>query len=101
MADEPKLGEVKPVSDRELEIAFSGLAAASNRFFISLRPGGVRIAFTEQRGPDREPVFRSAVMLSMQDGIALYRMLSEMLKDVEATIEKAEPALTESAHKAP
>ena len=93
MADEINAGEAKQVSDRELEISFSGPATFCNRFFGALTAGGaMRIAFAEQRNPDAEPVFRSAVILAMQDAIAFRNLLIRMLKEPEAAIEKAKSA---------
>lgn len=88
--DEIEVGERFAVSDREMEISFSGPAIACNRFFASIIAGGaIRIAFAEQRTPDVEPVFRSAVIIAMQDAIAFRNLLIRMLKEPEALIEKA------------
>lgn len=88
--DEIDAGERLAISDRELEIAFSGPATACNRFFATLQTGGaIRIAFTEQYKPDAEPVFRSAVILAIQDAISLRNLLIRLLKEPEAALEKA------------
>lgn len=90
MADEINAGESTQVSDREMDISFSGPAIACNRFFATLTPGGaMRIAFAEQRSPDAEPVFRSAIIFSMQDAIAFRNLLIRLLKEPEAAIEEA------------
>ncbi|PTQ78371.1 hypothetical protein C8R26_103133 [Nitrosomonas oligotropha] len=73
----------------EFKIAHSGPAVLSNRFFISLGPWGVRIAFAEQHGESAEPIFRSAVVMPMEDGISLYKTLQELLKEPEDMIRKA------------
>jgi hypothetical protein len=76
---------VKPVTGAELEIAFSGSAIASNRFFITVGPT-VRIAFCEQLGEEVGPKFRTAVSLPIQDAIALVEVLQKLLAPIEAKI---------------
>lgn len=85
-ASEEKLS--RPVSEAEMRIAFEGSAIATNRTFITLGPGGVRIAFAEQQGAS-PPVFRSAVMLAYQDAISFKDVLTNLLKDVEEKIAAA------------
>ena len=93
MADEINAGKSVAVSDRELDISFSGPATYCNRFFAAITAdGAMRIAFAEQRGPDTEPAFRSAVILGVQDAIAFRNLLIRMLKEPEAAIEKAKSA---------
>lgn len=75
-------------SQAELDIANSGPALLSNRFYISVGPFGVRIAFTEQLNPDKPPAFRTAVVMSIQDGINLSKVMQDLLRDAEANIEK-------------
>ncbi len=77
------------VSETELDIANSGPALLSNRFYVTVAPFGVRIAFTEQSNPQKPPAFRTAVVMSIQDGIALYKLMQDLLKEAEASIEKA------------
>lgn len=75
-----------PAAEKDIELAFSGPAVLANRFFVSLGPHGVRIAFVEQ-GPNTASNFRTAVALSMQDAMGLYRVLRDMLKEPEAALE--------------
>lgn len=66
----------------EADIANSGPAAWSNKFIVSTGHA-VRIAFLEQGGPTEPIFFRSAVMISHQDAIALKNLLVTVLADVE------------------
>ncbi len=70
--------DVQQVSSLEMEIAQSGPAIYSNRFFITISNAGTRIAFAEA-GPDMPPVFRSAVLLSHADTYALAGLLKDLL----------------------
>lgn len=97
MSDEVQPESKGGVSDEELEIAFAGPAHASDRFIVSLRPAGVRIAFCEQPSPATPPRFRSAVMLSYPDGVALYRLLQRMLREPEEILMGAEREAAESS----
>jgi hypothetical protein len=65
-------------SGSELDIALSGPAIVSNRFFVTLGPT-VRIAFCEQFGTEVGPKFRTAVSLPIQDAIALMGLLKQLL----------------------
>jgi hypothetical protein len=81
----------QPVTNSELDIAFSGPAIASNRFFVTVGPT-VRIAFCEQLGPNIGPKFRTAVSLPAQDAIALAELLKQLLAPIEAQIKAASSA---------
>ena len=48
------------VSETELDIANSGPALLSNRFYVTVAPFGVRIAFTEQSNPKSPFPYRSS-----------------------------------------
>ena len=63
-------------------IAFSGPALHSNRFFVNAWPNAVRIAFLENSDPANTPQFRSAVMLSLDDAVALQKLLGELIVKV-------------------
>jgi len=76
------MAKTKGLSRSELEIAYAGPAKATNRFYVSIGVGGVRIAFAEQHDPDMAPKFRTAVMLPMPDALALRDLLNETLKNV-------------------
>lgn len=80
---------LKPISQPELDIALSGPAILTNRFFVSVGPNGVRIAFTEQGSPDHTPVFRAGVGMSIPDAISLYRLLRDLLKEHEKAYDEA------------
>lgn len=67
----------------ELKIAFDGPALASNRFFVTAGPGGIRIAFTEQWRDDAPPMFRCAAIVPIQDAIQLKDLLERSLKQLE------------------
>ncbi len=92
------MAKVRGLSEQELELAYSGPAMAANRLFVTITPSGVRITFAEQTGPGKPAHFRTAVIMSIQDGIALRDVLSKTLKDAEAAIEKttAAPAAQKS-----
>jgi hypothetical protein len=81
----------KPVrreaSDAELDVAYSGPAPAANRMLVTLGNSGVRIAFAEQQAKSDKLHFRSAVVLHPIDAIKLYRILKDMLKDIEPQLE--------------
>ena len=79
----------RELSVDEFKIAHSGPAILSNRFFISMGPWGVRIAFAEQHGEESEPIFRSAVVMPIEDGISFYKTLQDVLKEPEEMIRKA------------
>lgn len=68
------------ISELEKQVAFSGSAVFSNRFYVTLNSSGVRIAFTERSDHDANPVFRTAVLMSFQDSIELYKVLQNVLE---------------------
>ena len=75
--------DVKQVSAQEMQVAFSGPAILSNRFFVTLGAAGARRAFAEQSTPETQPVFRAAVVMPFQDAIELARVLRLVLSDIE------------------
>jgi hypothetical protein len=77
------------VSEAELAVVNSGPAILTNRFYVTIAPYGVRIAFTERTSKEQIPAFRTAVVMSIQDGISLYKLLQNQLREAEASIEKA------------
>lgn len=79
-----------PVSDEEMRIAFGAPALYSNRFFVTVQNGFVRMAFCEQEPTTGVLLPRSALCLQGHDAIALRRLLEEMLKPLEDFIEKSE-----------
>lgn len=85
--DELKI-EMPPTSDEDAQIAFAGPAYFTNRFYVTLSNGGVRIAFAEQGGIEGVYHFRTAAAMSYQDAILLYKLLQKLLKDVESSLEE-------------
>jgi hypothetical protein len=79
------------IAKAEFKEAHSGPAVYSNRFYVTMTAHGVRIGFMEQSEPGAVPVFRNAVILSLEDGIALYKLLQGTLKDAESIIRNAQP----------
>lgn len=79
----------KEFSRGEFAAAFSGPAIAANRFFVTVGPGGIRIAFTEQWSDDTLPEFRCAAMLPIEDAIELKDLLERLLRPLEAQIAKS------------
>lgn len=77
-----------PSSPDDLLAAFAGPAVLVNRFTVTVGANGVRLAFTEQQTQDIPPQFRTAVSMSIQDGIMLYKMLQKLLQGPEAALEK-------------
>jgi hypothetical protein len=77
-------------SEEELRASFSGPAFNSNRFYSSTVSAGLRIAFMKQHGKAVSPIFRTAVLLSFPDAIALRNLLIRQLKDVEPLLKEAE-----------
>lgn len=82
------------VTSQLMSAAFSGPAPGSNKFVITVGATGVRIAFLEEaprtEGSDQSYHFRSAVTMNPQDGVKLYKILADMLSDLESAIEAAE-----------
>lgn len=75
----------RKVTPEELAIAYSGPAVLTNKFYITMTPTGVRIAFTEVQGEGYQPQFRTAVLLPFQDALALQQLLGRMIGDNTAT----------------
>jgi len=81
-------GSRRPLSEEELEVAWSGPAVHSNRFYVNMGPT-IRLSFCEQATPNARPLYRTGVVMSIQDAIALANLLKDMLREVEADIAKA------------
>lgn len=64
MEKETQKQDMPPVSEKELDEAFSGEAVLTNRFTIAIIASNLRIAFMEQYAPDKM-IFRSAVTMSI------------------------------------
>lgn len=70
--------EIPALTDHELREAFIGPAVRANKIYLSPMDDGatVRLAFMEQHGDAVPPIFRSAVILSQSDAIALRNLLT-------------------------
>lgn len=77
------------ISTDEMRVAFSGPAFAANRFFVTIGPAGVRIAFTEQWKDDVTPEFRCAAIVPISDAIQLKDLLTRVLSSLETQIVNA------------
>jgi hypothetical protein len=96
MPEEKQAGP-EAVNDALLNAANAGPAILTNRFVISIGPYGVRVAFMEQTKGVETSAFRSAVVMSHQDGILFYKLLRDLLKNVEGTLEAAAAAAAAEA----
>lgn len=72
------------VQDEELIAAFEVPAVAINRFVITFARSGMRLAFGEQAIPGSVSKFRTAVIMSRGEALALRNLLSDMLDPSEA-----------------
>ena len=102
MADEkpeevPSAGGPVPVSEEELRTAFSGPAVRSNKIYLSMTESGVRLSFMEQHGDAVPPVFRMAVILSVQDALSLRDLLARQLEGLEKSLKEAVKAAESEA----
>lgn len=95
MAEQPPAkaeAEAKPeksrISDEEMLTVFSGPALASNKVYITITAGGVRLTFCEQSGKAVPPKFRTAVLLGFPDALALRDLLVRQLEHVKVIIEE-------------
>ena len=97
MTDEAQPEVTSNVTAEDVDAAFSGPAHLANQFIVARGPAGVRIAFCEQESNETTPRFRSAVFLSFWDGIALYRMLQEALREPEEALNQLEAGVAEDS----
>jgi hypothetical protein len=74
--------ETPGVSQKDADVANSGTAVWANKFFVGIGHV-VKIVFLEQNGVGEPTFFRSAVVISHQDAIALKNLLNGMLADIE------------------
>ena len=86
MADEGTETVRQSVSKEEMDAAYRVPAPGSNKFVVHLGQPGVRITFGELNPGMDVPAFHSAVTLHPQDAITLYKLLEEMLRDIEERI---------------
>lgn len=88
MAAEPNENERPKISEREMEIAFSGPAIYTNKFYVTVGGAHARIAFTEAR-KEGDPQFRSAVSMTLEDLFKLrdiINRLSARMKVIEVPV---------------
>jgi hypothetical protein len=73
--------QVEVVTEKESAMAASGPAYAANRFYIHAVVGSwVRITFAEELFPEQFPVFRTAVVISIEDAAALAKSLGDLVR---------------------
>jgi hypothetical protein len=77
--DEPKTDLPQPTRE-EMLAAFSGPAVFANKVYLSLVGPNARLAFTELTQPDLKPVFRSAVLMTINDLFALQDAIENLRK---------------------
>ena len=73
----------EPVPDTELHLAMAGPAVAANRFIATTNGVWVRLSFLEQGITSQEAQFRSAVILTQTDLVALIDLLSAYVPQIE------------------
>lgn len=78
----------RPLKENEVELSNTIPAVFSNRFYIAMGAGGVRITFAEQQSENSIPMPRNAVIMHPEDGIALYKSLQGLLVDFESALQK-------------
>jgi hypothetical protein len=88
MADEKPTDSTGGVPRSEADIANSGAAVWTNKFFVAMG-AIVKIAFLETGGPNEPVYFRAAAAMSVQDAIALKDLLTGMLAEPEKQIRAA------------
>lgn len=81
--------EAPAVTEQELEAIFSGPAVLANKVYFSSMANGVRLTFMEQRSQTEPPIFRTAAFLSVQDAIALLKLMQDRLKGIEEQLQAA------------
>lgn len=70
----------REISDTELGKAFEGSALFSNRFYVTPTAHGFRIAFCEASPPVQTPHFRCAVIIGLDDALALKAVLEDQIE---------------------
>ena len=86
----------RPLSEAEVDMAYSGPAVLSNKFYVSVSGMGARIAFAEE-SEGRPAVFRTAVFLSLPDAVSLSKVLKELIKEIDGPISEEISALINQA----
>jgi len=99
--EEPIKFDPTIVTDDELRESYSGPASLSNRMLITKTPAGVRLTFMEIQAGKVPSVFRTAVLLSYQDAIALRDLITDQLKEIEAQLKDVVPEAEKKAVEVP
>ncbi len=86
---------VDTVDQYEIDLTNTIPAIFTNKLFVALGPGGVRITFAEQQGDNILPAVRTAVIMQLEDAIALYKTLQGLLKEPEEDFEVIKQDLQE------
>lgn len=76
-----------PVTPEEIKASYAVPAPGANKFVVTLGQPGVRIAFGEVHQDLKVPAFHSAVTLHPLDAITLYRVLQDILGEIETQFE--------------
>jgi hypothetical protein len=87
--------EVQSVTDTEMTAVLNAPSIFSNKFYITIGPGGVRISFAETHPQVEAPQVRASVTLPHADAFALRDILSELLEHNVRVVEVGEAALAQ------
>ena len=80
------------IDSADIEATFEVSAPYTNRFFVTVGPGGVRLTFAETH-PEVAGTFpRAAAMMSVQDAVELKNLLTELLAPIEAKLQAHQPS---------
>ncbi len=91
MAEEHKQAtEIPQPSAEEMMEAFSGPAVFSNKVYLTLVGPNARLAFAELTQPDLKPVFRSAVIMTINDLFGLQDTIANLRKHAKIVEVKPE-----------
>ena len=80
MSADPNATNPVPVSSDELTMAFTGPAFLVNKMYLTMTPATGRIAFMEVPPGMQTPVFRTAVVMTVNDLLELRDLLNRMLE---------------------
>jgi hypothetical protein len=84
------------LTEEEIRTSFSGPAVHSNKMLLTMTPAGARLTFMEH-STDVAAQFRSAVLLSIHDAIALKNLLERQLKPFEEMLKSEEAGESKNA----
>ncbi|PTQ83681.1 hypothetical protein [Nitrosomonas ureae] len=71
--------EEKEMNAEEFYISHEGPAVLINSFYLASGHWGIKIVFAEQLRQDTPPAFRTAIVMSKQEAIALQKALQKVL----------------------